>query len=152
MPENPVAGYGWKIYKNTGTHAAPVWSLLTGTRDINVPLTTDELDDSSRDNSFKKYLAGMIDLSITFQVRYHAGNADQEDLIQKYFGQDVFEIAVMDGDIATTGSAGLRAYVQLFSSSVNLPLTDNTTIDFSARPAFFEESSVEINPEWYIVS
>lgn len=152
MPETPVPGYGWKIYQNTGTYATPVWSLLTGTRDINLPLTTDELDDSSRDSSFKKYLGGMIDLSVTFQVRYHAGNADQEDLLAKYFAQDVFEVAVVDGDIATTGTAGLRSYVQLFSSSVNLPLTDNTTLDFTAKPAFFEEGDVEINPSWYTVA
>lgn len=151
MPETPKPGYGWKIYQNTGTYATPVWSLLTGTRDINVPLTTDELDDSSRDSGFKKYLGGMIDLSVTFQVRYHADNADQEDLIAKYFAQNVFEIAVMDGDIATAGSAGLRAYVQLFSSSVNLPLADNSTLDFTAKPAFFEEAAVEINPSWYTV-
>ncbi len=151
MPETPVPGYGWKIYQNTGTSAAPVWALITGTRDISVPFTADELDDSSRDSRYKKFLSGMIDLSVTFQMRYHSGNPDHTDLINKFFDQDVFEIAVMDGEIATTGSQGVRCYVQLFSASITLPLADNSVVDFSARPAFFEEGG-EVDPEWYVVS
>ncbi len=152
MPETPVPGYGWKIYQNTGTHAAPVWELITGTRDINVPFTADELDDSSRDSRYKKFLSGMIDLSVTFQMRYHSGNPDHTDLVTKFFGQTVFEIAVIDGDIATAGNQGVRAYCQLFSSSLSLPLADNSVVDFTAKPAFFEEGAVEIDPEWYVVS
>lgn len=152
MPETPVPGYGWKIYQNTGTHAAPVWELITGTRDINVPFTADELDDSSRDSRYKKFLSGMIDLSVTFQLRYHSGNPDHTDLITKFFNQDVFEIAVMDGDIATAGHQGVRAYCQLFSSSLSLPLADNSVVDFTAKPAFFEEGAAEIDPSWMIIA
>ncbi len=151
MPETPVPGYGWKIYQNTGTSAAPVWALITGTRDISVPFTADELDDSSRDSRYKKFLSGMIDLSVTFQMRYHSGNPDHTDLINKFFDQDVFEIAVMDGEIATTGSQGVRCYVQLFSAGLTLPLADNTEVDFACKPAYFEEGG-EIDPEWYVVS
>ena len=152
MPETPVPGYGWKIYQNTGTHATPVWELITGTRDINVPFSADELDDSSRDSRYKKFLSGMIDLSVTFQMRYHSQNPDHTDLITKFFDQDVFEIAVMDGDIATAGTQGVRAYCQLFSSSLSLPLADNSVADFAAKPAYFEEGAVEIDPTWMIIA
>lgn len=151
MPETPVPGYGWKLYQNTGTSAAPVWALITGTRDINLPMTADELDDSSRDSRYKKYLSGMIDLSVTFQMRYHSGNADHTDLVNKFFDQDVFEVAVMDGDIATPGNQGVRCYVQLFSAGLTLPLADNTLVDFAMKPAYFEEGG-EVDPEWYVVS
>ena len=73
-------------------------------------------------------------------------------MVTKFFNQDVFEIAVMDGDIATSSNQGVRAYCQLFSSSLSLPLADNSVVDFAAKPAFFEEGGAEIDPEWYVVS
>jgi predicted secreted protein len=151
MAETPVPGYGWKIYQNTGTYASPVWALITGTRDINVPMTADELDDSSRDSRYKKFLSGMIDLGVTFQMRYHLENADHTDLLNKFFAQTVFEIAVVNGDISVSGTEGIRAFVQLFSNSISLPLGDNSNVDFSAKPAFVDEGSGEIDPEWYTV-
>ncbi len=93
----------------------------------------------------------MIDLSVTFQMRYHSENDDHTDLVNKFFNQTVFEIAVMDGDIATSGNQGVRAYCQLFSSSLSLPIADNSVVDFTAKPAFFEEGAAEIDPVWYVV-
>ena len=146
-----LAGYSWKIYQNSGTYASPTWALIEDTRDITIGLTADELDDSSRDSSYKKYLSGMLDLSVNFQLRYRFDSTVHSALLAKVTGATVFEIAVVDGPIATSGSEGWRMYVQLTSHNLNLPIGDNTLIDFTARPAYFAESSVEIDPSWYTV-
>jgi hypothetical protein len=152
MAETPIPGYGWKIYQNTGTDAAPVWALITGTRDITVPMTADELDDSSRDSLYKKFLSGMIDLGVDFQMRYHSGNPDHTTLINNFFNQTVFQIAVVDGDISTVGSQGVKFFCQLFSNSISLPLGDNSNVDFTAKPAYADEGAGEIDPTWFTIS
>ena len=151
MAKTPVPGYGWKVYENTGTAATPAWALIPDTRDVSVPFALDELDDSSRDSAFKKFLAGMAELDVEFGFRYRNGSAAHAALIAKITGRTVFQIAVVDGDIGTSGTEGWKMYCQLFTHNLTMPLADNTGVEVTAKQAFFEEADVEIDAEWMTI-
>lgn len=151
MPETSKAGFSWKLYRNTGTHASPTWTLITRTRDLTINIGAEDIDDSTRASRFKKSLAGMVELGISGQFKYNAGNADHTYLIAAMLAGTVFEVACVDGAIATSGTQGLRMFAVLTQYNLSLPLSDNTLVDIELKPAFKEEAAAEVDPDWYVV-
>lgn len=146
-----LAGYLCKLYRNTATHATPTWSLITAVRDLDVARTRGELDSSTRDSKYKKYVAGMLDEGITFELTYRNGNADHGALNTAFEAGTAIEFAAMDGAIATSGQEGLRAYMIVTDFSHSQPLEDGVKVSVALKPSYFEESAALVDADWYAV-
>lgn len=138
------------IYLNTGSVATPTWTEITEARDVSMPMTADQIEQSDRSTKFKLYSSGGIDLSVSFKMSYRNGSANFASLQSLFLTGCGAEFAIMDGPIATAGSEGVRGGFQVFSNSFDFPLSDGQTVDIELRPCYFEDgASNQTFPAWY---
>lgn len=141
-------GMNAKLYRNTGSYAAPVWAEMPNVKDLTLNLETGEADVTTRGNAgWRATLATLREGSIEFDAVWDAEDEGFSALRQAYFGNGTVEVAAMDGDITTAGSEGLRATMSVTNFSRNEPLEEAITASITLKPAY------AVNPpEWMVVS
>ncbi len=148
-----ITGFDGKAYYNDGTNASPVWKEITYARDVNTTSSAEKLDNSDRSSKFKKYCSGQLDIETTITLTYGRTAATAvHDLRQKFLSRSPVQIAIMDGNIATTGSEGFKYYASVYSHDWDQPLSDGQTLSMTFAPTYYEESSSVIEPEWSVIS
>ena len=68
MANEGSTGRRWRVYRNTGTYAIPVWTAVTERKDIGLPMTKDEIESLRDGAEFKEYLKGYKDLSFETEI------------------------------------------------------------------------------------
>lgn len=140
-------GLDAKLYRNSGTYAAPTWSELVNAKDVTLNLEAGEADASRRGgNGWRETLMALKDGSVEFELVYDNTDAEFTALKDAFFGGTTVELAVMDGDIATAGTQGLRATMSVVNFSRNEPLEEALTVSVTVKPA-----PAENPPEWMSV-
>lgn len=129
-------GLDAKLYRNSGTYALPTWNELVNTKDVTLNLEAGEADASRRGSGgWRETLMTLKDGSVEFEMVYDNTDAEFTALKNAFFNGDTVEMAVMDGDIATTGSQGLRATMSIINFSRNEPLEEALTVSVTVKPA-----------------
>ena len=148
----PKTGKDMKLYRNTGTVAAPVWSEVAEVGDVSIPDLSRALAElKRRANEFTKNLAGLIN-SIAVEFRLHHGldAATFTALVTAFFDGTPEEWAVMNGDITTAGNQGLRVPCLVEQFPWDQPLEDVSGHDVRLAVAYMEEpAGTEIDPSWH---
>jgi hypothetical protein len=141
-------GLDAKIYRNTGDYTTPVWVELGNVKDVTLNLEKGEADVSVRANNGWRATVGTLkDGSVEFEMVWDTGDAGFAAVKDAYFSDTPIEMAVMDGDIAQSGSQGLRASFSVINFSRNEPLEEALTASVSLKPAY------AVNPpEWMEVA
>lgn len=140
-------GLDAKLYRNSGTYAAPTWSELVNAKDVTLNLEAGEADASRRGgNGWRETLMALKDGSVEFELVYDNTDAEFTALKDAFFGGTTVELAVMDGDIADTGTQGLRATMSVVNFSRNEPLEEALTVSVTVKPA-----PADNPPEWMSV-
>ncbi len=99
-----------KLYRNTGDYATPVWVELTNAKDVTLNLEKGEADVTTRgNNGWKATAATLKDMSVEFQMVYDTEDSSYSALEQAFFQDEIVEVAVADGVIATEGTKYIRA-------------------------------------------
>src|SRR5690606_3721511 len=99
-----------KLYRNTGTYAAPTWVEMLNVKDLTLNLEASEADVTTRGNAgWRATIAALKDGSIEFEMVWDTGDPDFTAIKDAFFGNTSIEFAVMDGAVASSGSQGLRA-------------------------------------------
>ena len=133
-----------KLYRNTGTYAAPTWVEMLNVKDLTLNLEASEADVTTRGNAgWRATIAALKDGSIEFEMVWDTGDADFTAIKDAFFGNTSIEFAVMDGDVAGSGSQGLRATMAITNFSRNEPLEEAITVSVTAKPTYAEHP-----PEW----
>lgn len=138
----PGVGYSRILYRNTAAYATPTWAIIENCQDLTLNDETTAAEASTRAGAFKRYLAGLHDISVEFSSVYDATDADFEALLDAKRDRTTIDIAVMDGTIATSGNRGFRADMMVENASENQPLDDTHTVDFTLRPALTANAAV----------
>lgn len=150
----PATGHKMFLYRNTGTVAVPVWSLVDEVGDVSIPdLSRGLAELKRRASDFTKNLATLIQ-SIAVEFRLHHGlDATNFDAIRgNFFDGTVEEWAVMNGDITVSDNEGLRIPVLVEQFPWDQPLEDVSGHDVRLAIAYMEEpAGTEIDPNWYTV-
>lgn len=124
-----------KLYRNTGSYGSPTWSVVPTVKDVMLPLTKGEWDASTRASQFEITAPILIKAQLDFQiVRKTTTDAHLDALIAAFFASTQIEFAVMDGDIVTTGSKGLRASMEILKADQSQKLTEGVLWDFTVKP------------------
>ena len=153
LTERPMAGLECKLYYNTTTHASPTWTLVTRAINVSVAISIGEADQSSRSSTWKKSKGTLKDLEITFTYRKKQGTDTVFDALQAAaLAGTVYEYAVFDGLITEAGCQGIRAFCEIRSLNNTQDLEGTEEVEFSLKPTYKEESSAEVNPDWYEVT
>lgn len=150
--ERPVTGLECKLYYNKATHASPTWNLISRAINVSYAFSVGEADQSSRASTWRKQIPTLKDLEITFTYRKKQGTDTVfDDLIAAALAGTVYEYAALDGASTEDGVQGIRAFCGILGVGGTEDLESTQEIEFTLKPAYKEESSVEIDPDWYEV-
>ncbi len=140
-------GLDAKLYRNTGTYAVPAWNEVTNAKDVTLNLEAGEVDASRRGSGgWRETLTALKDGSVEFELVYDNADTEFTALKDAFFNGTTVELAVMDGEIATTGTQGLRATMSVTNFSRNEPLEEVLTVSVTVKPA-----PAANPPEWMTV-
>ena len=141
-------GLDAKLYRNKGTYDTPDWEEMTNVKDLTLNLESGEADVTTRGNmGWRATVATLKDGSIEFEMVWDTADAGFTAIQQAWFNNTPIEFAVMDGDITTAGSQGLRATFSIIKFSRNEPLEEALSVSVSSKPTYAEHA-----PEWMTVS
>lgn len=139
-------GLNAKLYYNTGTYATPTWSEITDAQDVTLDSERATAEVKRRGSQFVKYLTALKDYGVQFTLIYNPGNGALNALKDAYDNGAVVDVAVADGDIATSGTEYFRAEMVVSKFSINQPLEDVITVDVELKPA-----ETDNDPQWVTV-
>ena len=149
-------GKDCKAYRNTGTNATPVWVEMDRIRDIGVQQTKAKADTSRRGETTKSKGAGQKERPITLTYVYQPGgdgtDADFDVLEDSFENDSTFEMAIMDGNIATSGVVGLRIFVEVFDFGFDQNIDDTMLFNVGLDHVAVIEAGSKIDPSWYEVA
>jgi len=141
-------GLDAKLYRNTGTSGSPTWVEMTNVKDLTLSLEAGEADVTTRGNAgWRATLAALKDASIEFEMMWDTADAAFTAIKDAFFGSTSVEFAVMDGDIETTGSQGLRAVMSITNFSRSEPLEEAISVSVTAKPTYATTA-----PSWMTVA
>ncbi|GIW89563.1 MAG: hypothetical protein KatS3mg108_3887 [Isosphaeraceae bacterium] len=130
-------GLDARLYRNTGTYAAPVWNEIKNVKDVTLNLEAGEADASTRGSlGWRATVATLKDASIEFEMVWDTADDDFAAIRDAFLNRAGIEVAVMDGDITVSGSQGLRALCVISNFSRNEPLEEAITVSVTAKPTF----------------
>jgi Phage tail tube protein len=130
-------GLDAKLYRNTGTHAAPAWNEVKNVKDVTLSLEAGEADVTTRANAgWRATVATLKDGSVEFEMVWDTADDDFTAIRDAFLNHTALEFAVMDGDIATAGSQGLRAACAVTNFSRNEALEEAITVGVTVKPTF----------------
>jgi hypothetical protein len=140
-------GLDAKLYRNTGTHPAPAWNEVKNVKDVTLNLEAGEADVTTRGNSgWRATVATLKDASVEFDMVWDTADDDFAAIRDAFLNHTAIEVAVMDGDIATAGSQGLRATCMVTNFSRNEALEEAITVSVTVKPTFSTNA-----PTWHVV-
>jgi hypothetical protein len=140
-------GLDAKLYRNTGTYSVPVWNEIKNVKDVTLNLETGEADVTTRGNAgWRATVATLKDGSIEFEMVWDTADDDFAVIRDAFLDRAAIEFAVMDGDIAVSGSQGLRATCTVTNFSRNEALEEAITVSVTVKPTFAANP-----PSWVVV-
>jgi len=152
LSNRPATGLECKLYYNTATHASPTWVEITKAINVSFSISKGEADQSSRASTWKKGIPTLKELEITFTYRKKTGtDAVFTALMAAALADTIYEYAVLDAAHTEAGAQGIRAFCTIMSAGNTQDLESTEEVEFTLKPAYKEESDVEISPDWYTV-
>lgn len=141
-------GLDAKLYRNAGSYESPDWKEITNVRDVTLNLEAGEADVTTRGNAgWRANIATLKDGTVEFEMVWDTDDENFTAIRQAFLSSGAVEFAVMDGDIDTSGSQGLRATMSITSFSRNEPLEEAITVSVTAKPTYAANP-----PSWMVVS
>ena len=141
-------GLDAKLYRNSGTYAAPSWVEMTNVKDLTLNLESGEADVTTRgNNGWRATVATLKDGSIEFEMVWDTEDAGFTAIKDAWFNNTSIEFAIMDGDIEVAGSQGLRATFSVTKFSRSEPLEEALAVSVTAKPTYAAHA-----PEWMTVT
>lgn len=151
----PETGFNMAMYRNSGTHATPVWNLVSEVGDVSISDLSRVLAQlKRRANGFTKNLPAMIDsIAIEFRLHWGLGPTQYNAIRAAFFAGTVQEWAIMSGPIATNSIQGLTLPVIVEQFPWDQPLENVAGHDVRLAAAYGENEATaqEVDPYWYIV-
>lgn len=149
----PDVGKNMKLYRNTGTHAIPVWSEIDEIGDLSIPdLARSMAELKRRGNAFTKNVAALIQsIAVEFRFIHGLDATNFDDMITAFFAGTAEEYAIMNADITTIGTQGFLGFFYIENFPWDQPLEEISGHDIRLALAYVEEDSSEIDPEWYTI-
>lgn len=134
-----------KLYRNTGTYESPVWVEVDNCKDLSLSLTKGEADVTTRANdgwrAFKKTLK---EATVEFDMLWDSEDTNFAAFRTAWMEDSAIEVLVLDGDVETPGSEGLRATVEVGDFSVDQKLEEGIGVKVQLKPTVADNA-----PEWY---
>ena len=141
-------GLECKLYRDdSGT-----WNEIGNVRDLTINMEMGVADVTTRGgNGWRQNVATPRDGTVTFQMVYDTADADFTALQTAFLATTAsaleIKIAAMDGDIATSGSQGLIAFMNVTNFSMPENLEEAVMVDVTLQPSYNSTA-----PAWTTIS
>ena len=141
-------GLECKLYRDdSGT-----WNEIGNVRDLTINMEMGVADVTTRGgNGWRQNVATLRDGTVTFQMVYDTADADFTALQTAFLATTAaareIKIAAMDGDIATSGSQGLIAFMNVTNFSMPENLEEAVMVDVTLQPSYNSTA-----PAWTTIS
>lgn len=137
-----------KLYRNSGSYSSPTWAELANVKGLTLTLEKGEADVTTRANAGWRATVGTLkEGSLEFEMVWDTANAGFTAIKDAYFNDTPIEMAVMDGNITTAGSQGLRASFSVTSFTRNEQLEEAITVNVTVKVTYSDHP-----PAWMTVS
>jgi hypothetical protein len=125
------------FFKVGGVAAAGAWTELANVKDVTLSLETGEADVTTRANAgWKATVATLKEGSVEFEMVWDSADAGFTAIKNAFFGNLPIGLAVMDGDLAATGSQGLQADFSITQFSREEPLEEAIVVKVQAKVTY----------------
>ena len=141
-------GLECKFYRDdSGT-----WNEIGNVRDLTINMEMGVADVTTRGgNGWRQNVATLRDGTVTFQMVYDTTDADFTALQTAFLATTAaareIKVAAMDGDIATSGSQGLIAFMNVTNFSMPENLEEAVMVDVTLQPSYNSTA-----PAWTTIS
>ena len=136
-----------KIYYDPAGVANGNWTELGNVKDVTLNLETGEADVTTRANQgWRATVATLKEGSVEFEMIWDTNDPGFSAIKDAYFNNTPIGFAVMDGDIAVSGSQGLQADFSITNFSRSEPLEEAVTVSVTAKPTYSTQA-----PAWVTV-
>ncbi len=141
-------GLECKLYRDdSGT-----WNEIGNVRDLTINMEMGVADVTTRGgNGWHQNVATLRDGTVTFQMVYDTTDADFTALQTAFLATTAaareIKVAAMDGDIATSGSQGLIAFMNVTNFSMPENLEEAVMVDVTLQPSYNSTA-----PAWTTIS
>jgi len=141
-------GINARLYYNTGSYGSPTWVVINDIKDLSLGLPKEDGDATTRGSGgWKAHGSALKDASVEFKLQKKVtSQATLTALRNAYLNSTQIELLVLDGDIGTSGSEGLRATCEIFDCSRDESMANPITYNIKALPA-----DADNPPSWYTV-
>lgn len=141
------------LYRNTGTHATPVWVLMEAAKDVQItPFTKGKVEAKDRASKWNFKKGSFIELGLSFQMdRYSMTADDFDELLDSFLNGTPIEFFAADGLAATPDTAGVRGIMEVFEMPINQELEGVHMFDVSAEITRASEGGSIVEPDYYVV-
>jgi hypothetical protein len=148
MSNTAITGLECQLGLNTGTWAAPIWSILTNVKDLTNPLNHAEIDTSSRaSGGYRTSIPGFKEGEISWAMNYINGDTDFAAIQSAWENKTTVELFAANGVIATVGTEGFHSDCFIIGFELSQPLEGPVEVAVTAKAAITENV-----PEWLVIS
>lgn len=146
-------GKNLKLYYSDD-YGTPVWTEIEKAINVNLPDISKSINKiMTRESGWQFAVPGNKSIQLTFGYLYEKGtDTVLDDLYDSFVNDTVLTFAVMDGNIATTGSVGWLFPGIVSAMPETQELENNVTIEFTIELARIRESGDLVEPERYEVT
>ena len=145
-------GLDSKLYYDVdGTLALATWVELDLARDVNTSASAAEAEQSDRRTNFVMTCPALLSLETSATFTYENGDANLTALRDAFINRTSILLAVVDGNIATSGTEGFVYYAHVYSNDFNQPLTEGATVEVTFKPTTPPSTDPTVYPQWYVV-
>lgn len=139
------------LARNTGTNASPTWVTVSIVGDVELSgLSVVKAGVDLRSSAYKLSLPGKFEeFTISVALANHIGNTVFDALRTAFFAKTINQYAVANGGITTSGTQGFKAFCFISEFPWSQPIGDLGTHAMVLSGAWYEESSVQIEPAWF---
>lgn len=134
-------------YWNTGTYGSPTWNQITGARDVSVSQTREVVEFDSRGHVVRTVAVTSLSIEVSIELLYERASGDIDALRTAFLNRANLDVLLLDGQVTTSGSKGLRFTGLITEFTQNEPLSDAVTVSITMRPS----ESAEHPPELFTV-
>lgn len=135
-----------KLYHNAPDFTGTM-EEMKNVKDLTLNIEAGEADATTRgNNGWRATLATLKDGSIEFEMVWDTADAAFNAVRTAFFSRSAIGFAILDGDIADTGTQGLKAAMAITNFSRNEPLEEAITVSVTAKPTYSDNP-----PEWMVV-
>jgi hypothetical protein len=142
-------GNDMKAYHNTGTNAAPTWVEMKQIGDVTLDLNVGEAEIDLRESTWLLNLPAKLSASINIALANNPGMTTVFDVLRTNFlARNIKQYATCNGVLATTGTEYLKLFCFISAFPWAQPTQEMSSHDMVLTPAYWEESTVLMEPTW----